>query len=517
MMEQPHIETLVGNPVSFKAEALPLQELKVAITPVQDLHGQDSPYPPGGGKNLAKFADQILDNDRTQNGITFHALSENQVRISGTATGTAYLTNAQTYEQLVAEKHFFKAGRYTVSSNLPHDTNCYVYMTGYETDGTGISGNIVNSVYNGHSVSFTRQNDFYANIQITIQSGSNFSTPVDVWVQVESGSTATAWSPYSNICPISGHTGVNVSRTGKNLFGGLVLGQAIVDAVNNASSSTFGSNTDGNYVTIKAGGAVNGKQIKGTLFKQNTQYTLILRVTRYESGNNKNVNIRPVYTDGTTGGIVVSTTSDTEVKTAVYVTASGKTLDHLETTWGGGTAYLFYEQSGIFEGVLTETDFEAYVGTVYPITWETAAGTVYGGTLDVLAGELTVDRVCVGGSSWSKYNESNGFYAYQIQNVPYPVGSTVGLQFGISSMVNDFNSFSSAAMTKNTIQVPKINQNTIYMALRSDLNPTDEYYSYKIATPVTYQLSAQQISSLLGQNNLWNDINGDNTVSFYTH
>ena len=37
-------------------------------------------------------------------------------------------------------------------------------------------------------------------------------------VQIELGSSATSYAPYSNICPISGFTGVNVPVKGKNLF-----------------------------------------------------------------------------------------------------------------------------------------------------------------------------------------------------------------------------------------------------------------------------------------------------------
>ena len=42
-----------GSIASFSdgADNLPLKSLVVNINPVQDLHGQESPYPAGGGKN----------------------------------------------------------------------------------------------------------------------------------------------------------------------------------------------------------------------------------------------------------------------------------------------------------------------------------------------------------------------------------------------------------------------------------------------------------------------------------
>lgn len=37
--------------------------------------------------------------------------------------------------------------------------------------------------------------------------------------------------------------------------------------------------------------------------------------------------------------------------------------------------------------------YTPYTGAAYPVTWETEAGTVYGGTLDVVSGVLTVDKL----------------------------------------------------------------------------------------------------------------------------
>ena len=42
---------LTGNPITFEADAQAVQNLKVALEPIQDLHGYDKPWVGGGGKN----------------------------------------------------------------------------------------------------------------------------------------------------------------------------------------------------------------------------------------------------------------------------------------------------------------------------------------------------------------------------------------------------------------------------------------------------------------------------------
>ena len=45
-------KTVSGNPIQIlDAVASPMQKCEVTLEPIQDLHGQDAPYPAGGGKN----------------------------------------------------------------------------------------------------------------------------------------------------------------------------------------------------------------------------------------------------------------------------------------------------------------------------------------------------------------------------------------------------------------------------------------------------------------------------------
>lgn len=170
-----------------------------------------------------------------------------------------------------------------------------------------------------------------------------------------------------NVRPISGRTGVNIGRTEKNLLGGIALANAVVSSMPSATIST-----ENEYVSFAAGatvdhciiGLMDDGAIYGFKFKENTRYTFVLSLYK-NSGTGGNLRI--VYTDGTTDDISVS--SATVKETVVVVTDEGKTVKRLVKRNLSGTTRIYYEESGIFEGVLTEQDFEEWVGTVYPVTF----------------------------------------------------------------------------------------------------------------------------------------------------
>lgn len=142
-----------------------------------------------------------------------------------------------------------------------------------------------------------------------------------------------------------------------------------------------------------------------------------------------------------------------------------------------------------------------------------SAGTVYGGTLDVLTGELVVDRVSIKGE-WIQYASSNGYIAYQ-KGVPNPKGSNL-LCNPISNMISKYGSFSSANMDKNIIQLYHISGESsvmAYMALQEDASDDDVELVYELATPQTYTLTATQIATLLGNNTIYADT-GDISVEY---
>ena len=163
--------------------AVPAAALSVALELIQDLHGYDNPWAAGGGKNKINAPDITL-----------------------AAAGDIY-NGACVLE----------AGTYTLSSS---NTTVSVSVAG-ETGAMPIT--------------FTLANDI-STIQIESSGAGTFND-----IMIESGSTATTYEPYSNICPISGRTGTTVSTRNE-------------DNTETASATiSFGTTVYGGQVDFKTG------------------------------------------------------------------------------------------------------------------------------------------------------------------------------------------------------------------------------------------------------------------------
>lgn len=156
--------------------------------------------------------------------------------------------------------------------------------------------------------------------------------------------TPTPTSPI----PITNIVNPTISSTGKNLFGGDVLADKIVSVaqgvINTEDKTVYyaGKNSQGNELF--------------TGFKANTQYTFI--ITGY--GNTGYVNLRVRYTDGTIQ-IPKDWIKDVNEKTTTkYLSIRNKTVDKLELMWNSGGTYLYYDESGIFEGDVDIAAYEPY-------------------------------------------------------------------------------------------------------------------------------------------------------------
>lgn len=143
---------------------------------------------------------------------------------------------------------------------------------------------------------------------------------------------------------------VNVSVTGKNLFGGDALADLLVKTASAKKNVDAGTVT---YVANKASGFTTDGSV---IFKKNTQYTLIF--TRTNTGST--INMRVWYTDGSYD--ILRPESCNEPTVFVFVTDKNKTVSTLKGAYNSGTTVLYYDECGIFEGVLTADDFEPYIG-----------------------------------------------------------------------------------------------------------------------------------------------------------
>lgn len=477
-------ETVSDDIVSFDdgADDMPLQSLVVNIEPVQDLHGYDSPWPAGGGKNL--FDSTLLKDQASWNIIPLKVKPDTV---------------------------------YTMSTDKSSN-ELYLYFNNVEGGGGGSS----KVVHVNQPVTITSTSDGYVYISQRRVSGEDSFQ--NYHYQVEEGSTATDWTPYENICPISGWTGCEVQRTGKNIFGG----EAFKDAVlANVSTATAGEDENGKYVSFPAGAASNEKVLFEYPWKENTVYTFIYRYKKNTTNGITNLSIK--YKDGTynylarNGGVEADT-----VYTEVLKSSKNKLISDVRAIWGNGTATIYYDDFGVFEGDISVNDFVPYTGQTYPITFPTEAGTVYGGYIDPINGELVADRAIVDLGTLNLRKDTDAsitnylYYATLPDRLPYYAnnGAPVFLKCSALKPIKIAMVYSGLkTLEVNTVAIRVTYTN--YVCIKSEIDTVEAMKQsldgvqlvYPLAEPIHYPITAIDIKTLLGTNNIWADT-GDVSVEY---
>ena len=183
------VKTVNGNPIVIDDAFGEVKKLDVELLPIQDLHGYSKPWAAGAGTN--KFDESTL----VQGNYTYE--------------GPASTENVVTHGYLP-----IKGGITYMWSQTGYTNGRYIrfYDANQEYDASGdvAQYNTSNATFNAPQWAVYMRVMWYKTGGIT---------PDDIKAlkpQIEEGSTATTWTPYSNICPITGHDSVTVTDTGVN-------------------------------------------------------------------------------------------------------------------------------------------------------------------------------------------------------------------------------------------------------------------------------------------------------------
>ena len=321
-----------GTIASFPdgANNVPLKSCVVNLSPVQDLHGQDSPYPAGGGPNLLPFEDVFTEGwTNTVNGITA-TYSKGYMRITGTNTSSDW-TNIVYFRIAWYNNPFeFGAGDYAMPNYLT--IVCTV---------DGVTKNNGNPFTANESVSVQ---GFY----IAVQGGLTVDWNVPL-VFARASTRPTTYSPYENICPISGHTGVEANVAGHNVWDE----EWEVGTINDSTGADkTGSNVRSkNYIPV----------VPDTTYYFYAGTGTAVRLFYY--GVDKSF---LGYTD--TGSVTFTTPS-----TAYY--CRFRTFNIYGNTYNHDISINYPS---------TDTEYEPYNGNSYSVTWPDE---VFGGSAEVVEGE----------------------------------------------------------------------------------------------------------------------------------
>lgn len=296
-----------------------------------------------------------------------------------------------------------------------------------------------------------------------------------------------------NVRPITGRNTVTVMRAGKNLFtrtgeyeGFYLTSNGNVAAVTNWIVSDFIHVAPGVEYTFNPN-SVEGSSAKACFYDKDKQFL-------------------GTYVNS---GLRTFTTPD---NCAFMRFSYRKTASNIQLEVGD-----------------TATAYEPYT-PIQSVTID-LGDTVYGGTLDVVRGVLTVDVALMdmGALNWGKSSSGIGrFYgglppaefAYKISPDTYMLSSVYKFDGKSSSggtyYGNDgtFRYCYSPSIATREIYVHDETKESM-TAAEFKTSVTGQQLVYELDTPQIIQLSAEQITTLIGQNNVWSD-GGDVSLTYGT-
>ena len=392
----------------------------------------------------------------------------------------------------------FKAGiTYTISATTVSGTGykpCIIVRnpTGDKT------GQKTNYGATSNPLTFSFDTDTNFDIILQAETGNGLTTVNDSWaIQLEVGSAATEYAPYDNIRPISGWTGAELTRCGKNLLGGFAgkTQNGLTFTINaDGSVSVNGTSTAqtelsapiylpaGNYYLSGCPAGGTGSNVSGGY----AQYCYINgSAYKFDTGSGIHLNI--AYAQKIYVNIVIR--ADTTINKTFY--------PQIETGY-------------------VKTEYEPYRGDTYSADF---GQTVYGGTLDWNTGVMTVDKAFVeydgsADENWlTQTTATDGYRRFRI--VPgnaEPNTDSANVAYAVSNMYKAVSP--NGTYSKTTGVCVNQNELMIYDASRATLT-LDEWkawlsehpvqIAYKLATPQTIQLTPQEIKAIKGINTLYSN------------
>ena len=350
---------------------------------------------------------------------------------------------------------------------------------------------------------------------------ANFDTDVvlpliDVKAEIKALETGTGAKSPSNPYVISGFTGSVIGHQNGDIsiqsyFRNLFLGTYAFVNLGSLEWDRLSTDTTGKY------------RYRANIpdMKQGAWSAVGLLCSKYEI-------VATVYNVSVTG-LTISTTEeyrrvlihDSEIDTV--------TPEEFATAMNG--VYLIYELATPATPTITPVQYQALCtafdirGTLYTVSWQTEAGEVFGGYYDFTTGKLVVTHIKLTETQLRSVNwsiggtNSNLFGALLGNEYIYPTGanekgdilSDIYENVGYTTINTATQAYQIALRNDGTIRI-KDDRYATLQDFKNDLGNLN--IVVKLATPVEYDLTQQQISPFLGINNMWNDTNGDTTVDY---
>lgn len=192
-------KTATGNPITLTdASESYAEELEVTLEPIQDLHGYDKPWVGGAGKNLYVNS-PYFEGYQREAGWT---------KATEKYNGHDVWYRANAWSGMYYPITISGGTTYTFSAMVKVDVAARVYIFGYGSNSLA-QFDLPANTWTKVSTSYTPESNIEAAFRVEIGT-SNVTVYISEY-QLEKGNQATSYESYSNICPITGYTDVNVT------------------------------------------------------------------------------------------------------------------------------------------------------------------------------------------------------------------------------------------------------------------------------------------------------------------
>ena len=352
------------------------------------------------------------------------------------------------------------------------------------SQGKWINGDIVTGKKSGAVVAF---GDGAGNLPV-----------IDLNVEIKATQSGTGDPSPTNVRPISGYTGLNLTRAGINIWDEeTLLGYFDNTGAWNTSNTILSSK---NAIPVSPNTTYYIKGQSG--------------VNMYVTYWTKRVNSGESHQDS-----FISRSAN--VSNSVITTPANCYALHFNIASAYGTTY----QNDIsINNPSTDTAYHAHTITTYPVTWQTEAGTVYGGTDNPVTGELVSDFASLDmiNATWRLQSiNSHGianFYTIlsDRKNTPTDMCDRFARQ---TTTISD-------TTTEGFLASYSSGTTTLYIRINSDRASTVEAFTtwlgnnpttfiYPLAQPQTYQLTPTEIETLQGNNTIFADCGDILNLEYY--
>lgn len=562
--------TISGAIVEFvTTRAHKLKSCVVSLSPKQDLHGYDSPWPAGGGKNKWDFA---------------HPVSTYNASVTENADGTFFVSGTTASAKLFYLVPVKQNQIYSIQlskSNESGNTSIFGYGTIY--DGSDDTATVlINSQNLISGKTFTPTGDHvYIAFQVTGGSGSGSATasvPI-----INEGSTTATYSPFSNICPISGWTGCEVYDTSENLFDvstadigcrlsttgdayredgyylsdfiPVEVGQTytknspVIDAYHrmctyNSSKSVVRTISDSNTVTIASGEAFvrfcgkleeKDKAFFGTDYNSHSVTFGILGHNQWdeewEVGGISSADGTPSSANAIRSKNFILVKPDTQyywtfsvgnAPTQLRVHFYDRNQNWISSSSGSNifttpnNCHFIKFNTGTSFPSVYPSPTNGYISINYPSTftsYEPYRDQVYGGNYDFVDGKGKdgMNEVNFDDLSWSLVSSTYGRWAATVSDIKAPTdGATLLNAVAEQYKIVTSNAYNNIAGTMYCVP----NGTTINVCNGSVTDKPKGKLAYEIVTPTDFSATPTPITALKGYNAMWSNA-GDIEVTVY--